>query len=100
MNPESLYAPVYEGDGHPLLMIDKYKSNDSEEIKIVDKIALCQILKSLEPRERKVIILRYFKEKTQTQIAKILGISQVQVSRIEKKVIDNIRKNLKQYNTY
>ena len=61
---------------------------------MVDKIALRQVLETLKPRERQIIILRYFKEKTQVQISKLLGISQVQVSRIEKKILEDIRKKI------
>jgi RNA polymerase sporulation-specific sigma factor len=70
------------------------ESNDNE-VDLVDKIDLRQVLKTLKPRERQIIILRYFKEKTQVQIAKMLGISQVQVSRIEKKILEDIRKKIK-----
>jgi len=52
-------------------------------------------LDTLKPREKQIIVLRYFKEKTQVQIAKMLGISQVQVSRIEKKILEEIRKKIK-----
>lgn len=95
ISPESLNSPVYEGESNPIYLIDRIDSNECEENKVVDKIVLSQILKDLEPKERKIIILRYFKEKTQAQIAKMLGISQVQVSRLEKKIINQIRKKLK-----
>ena len=65
-----------------------------EEEQNVDIIDLKEAIKSLEERERQVIMLRYFKDMTQQQIAKILGISQVQVSRIEKKVLENMRETM------
>ena len=65
-----------------------------EEEQNVDIIDLKEAIKSLEERERQVIMLRYFKDMTQQQIAKILGISQVQVSRIEKKVLENMREKM------
>ena len=65
-----------------------------EEEQNVDIIDLKEAIKSLEERERQVIMLRYFKDMTQQQIAKILGISQVQVSRIEKKVLENMREKI------
>ncbi len=93
--PESLYSAVAEGDNSPILLIDRVNSeNNSSEIDLVDKIALRQILDTLSPRERQIIILRYFKEKTQVQIAKMLGISQVQVSRIEKKILQDIKRKI------
>ncbi len=94
--PESLYNTVGETDTSSVQLIDRInnESNDNE-VDLVDKIDLRQVLKTLKPRERQIIILRYFKEKTQVQIAKMLGISQVQVSRIEKKILEDIRKKIK-----
>lgn len=93
--PESLFNPVGDGDNDSILLIDKLNDDCNEnETNIIDKIALKQILNTLKPRERQIIILRYFKEKTQVQIAEILGISQVQVSRIEKKILSEIRNKI------
>ena len=94
-SPESLYSTVNEGDNSPILLIDRINGGgDSGEVDLIDKIALRQVLDTLQPREKQIIILRYFKEKTQVQIAKMLGISQVQVSRIEKKILEEIRKKI------
>lgn len=93
--PESLYSAVAEGDSSPVLLIDRIDGDaGSDELDLIDKIALRQILESLNPRERQIIVLRYFKEKTQLQIANLLGISQVQVSRIEKKILQDIRNKI------
>ncbi len=94
-SPESLFNPVVDGENSSLMLIDKLNDqcNDSEA-DIIDKISLRQILDTLKPREKQIIILRYFKEKTQVQIAKQLGISQVQVSRIEKKILDDLRNRI------
>jgi len=93
--PESLYSTIGEGDNNPVLLIDRINGqNNNNEIDLIDKIALRQILDTLNPREKQIIILRYFKEKTQFQIAKSLGISQVQVSRIEKRILADIRKKI------
>ncbi|MCX7710497.1 MAG: RNA polymerase sporulation sigma factor SigF [Clostridia bacterium] len=93
--PESLYNTVKEGDSNPILLIDRINSEGiNHELDIIDRIALRQILETLKPREKQIIILRYFKEKTQMQIAKTLGISQVQVSRIEKKILEEIRQKI------
>ncbi len=95
MAPESLYSTVNEGDSTPVLLIDRIDSDSSDnEHDIIDRIALQQILDTLPSREKQIIILRYFQEKTQVQIAKMLGISQVQVSRIEKKILEEIRKKI------
>ncbi|MDP4179611.1 MAG: RNA polymerase sporulation sigma factor SigF [Bacillota bacterium] len=95
-SPESLYSTVCEGDNSPIYLIDRIDSEaENKEVDIIDKIALREVLKTLKPRERQIIVLRYFNEKTQTQIAKILGISQVQVSRIEKRILEDIRDKIK-----
>lgn len=87
----SLDEVVYQDDGSPIYAIDKI-SDENKEIGWVEKIVLKDALRKLSPRERKIIFFRYFKDKTQTEIAEILGISQVQVSRIEKKIIEKIKK--------
>ncbi|RCX11277.1 RNA polymerase sigma (RpoX/SigF) subunit [Anaerobacterium chartisolvens] len=94
-SPESLYSTVGEGDNSPMLLIDRINGEaNNNEVELIDKLALRQILDTLGPREKQIIILRYFKEKTQFQIAKLLGISQVQVSRIEKRILQEIRKKI------
>jgi len=95
-SPESLYSTIGEGDNSSTLLIDRINNEGNDnEIDLVDKIDLRKVLDTLKPREKQIIILRYFKEKTQVQIAKMLGISQVQVSRIEKKILEDIRKKIK-----
>ena len=61
----------------------------------VDKFALNDIINKLEERDKKIILMRYFYDKTQSEIAKRLGVSQVQVSRLENKILENIKKKLK-----
>lgn len=93
--PEYLYNNVSEGDNSPIMLIDRVDSEAyPSESELIDKITLMQILDTLEPREKQIIVLRYFKEKTQAQIAKMLGISQVQVSRLEKKILKELRKKI------
>ncbi|NLH97396.1 MAG: RNA polymerase sporulation sigma factor SigF [Clostridiaceae bacterium] len=94
-SPESLFTPINEGDSSSLLLIDRINDNGcSDETDIIDRIALREVMDTLKPREKQIIILRYFKEKTQVQIARMLGISQVQVSRIEKKILEDIRNRI------
>lgn len=93
-SPESLYNTIGESDNSPILLIDRINDEGGSEVDLIDKIAVRQILETLKPREKQIIILRYFKEKTQIQIAKMLGISQVQVSRIEKKILQEIKKKI------
>ncbi len=90
--PEYLYDVIYHDDGAPIHLIDKIGGTDSfEDGDVIDRIMLQDAISKLEPRERQIIFLRYFKDQTQTEIAKVLGISQVQVSRIEKKVLQNMK---------
>lgn len=93
-HPEYLYDVVHQNEGSPLYLIDKISNESEDERDIIDNIVLKEMLSKLKPRDRQVIVLRYFKDKTQTEVANLLGISQVQVSRIEKKIIDEMRKNL------
>lgn len=86
--PDSINREIYSDSDAEFS--DKLQSSDCEE-KIVNKIAVQNILKTLNPRERQVLVLRYFKGKTQAEIAPIIGVSQVQVSRIEKKAFERIR---------
>ena len=67
---------------------------DVADKNITEKLALKEALRNLDTKSRQIIVLRYFKDKTQIQVAKMLGISQVQVSRIEKKVLQEMRKQL------
>jgi RNA polymerase sporulation-specific sigma factor len=93
--PDSLFNTVGEGESSQMLLIDKIDSESNHnEMDLIDKIALRQVVNDLNPREKQIIVLRYFKEKTQFQIAKLLGISQVQVSRIEKRILEDIRKKI------
>lgn len=88
--PISLYTPFDEQDDGSLLMIDRYvQDNQNEEL--FDNIVLREALKDLEERDKKIILLRYFRDKTQSEIAKELNISQVQVSRLETKILEKIR---------
>ena len=91
-----LYDTIHQDDGSPVLLIDKLSENPDENAEIVDKIALKEALSNLDIKSRQIIILRYFKDKTQVQVAKMLGISQVQVSRIEKKVLKIMKDRLRE----
>ena len=81
----------FEDDEEGQQLIDKLPCLDNEE-NTIDKIHLSNIIEGLNERERKLVILRYFRDKTQSEIADSLGVSQVQVSRLESKVIEKIRK--------
>lgn len=91
-----LYDTIHQDDGAPVLLIDKLSEKSIEDDNIIEKIALKEALRSLDSKARQIIMLRYFKDKTQVQVAKMLGISQVQVSRIEKKVLSEMKKKLEE----
>ncbi|SFR81251.1 RNA polymerase sporulation sigma factor SigF [Anaeromicropila populeti] len=91
---ESLYKTIYQGDGNAIYLIDKLEETKDENEMIIDHLALQEILNSLEEKDRNIIKLRYFMNRTQMDIAKELGISQVQVSRIEKKILKTMREKL------
>ena len=91
---ESLYKSVSDSDNNPILLIDKIYSNNDGEEKLVTGVALREAIKNLPVKEKQILMLRYYKEKTQSEVARIIGVSQVQVSRIEKKVLCTLRQNI------
>lgn len=93
---ESLSATVYAKEGEKGLSLEECIPDQRKEENMVERILLQEALAKLTPRERRVILLRYFEDKTQMDIAKIMGISQVQVSRIEKKVLLSLRRNMEE----
>lgn len=90
---ESIYQTVYQGEGSDLYMVDKLAAssecNPNEQL--INHMMLEQEIADLSETERALIRLRYYEEKTQTEVAKLLGISQVQVSRLEKKILQILR---------
>ena len=89
---ENVYSS--DKDGNELNILDTLKSNKDEANLITNKIVLNKIINSLEKRDKEIILLRYYKDKTQSEVGKILGISQVQVSRIEKRILEKMKKEL------
>jgi RNA polymerase sporulation-specific sigma factor len=88
---ESIYEKIDE-EGNELLEV--LKNDEDEQGKIVDKLTVNGLLEKLNTRDRLIINLRYFKDKTQSQVAKILGISQVHVSRIEKRILSDFKNKM------
>jgi RNA polymerase sporulation-specific sigma factor len=93
-NLQYLYEVIHQDDGAPVLLIDKLCEKGEEDTEVIDKLALKEALSNLDSKSRQIIMLRYFKDKTQIEVAKMLGISQVQVSRIEKKVLKIMKDKL------
>ena len=96
LNPvESLEKTISnKNDDTDISLIDKISTGKNEEEIITNKIVVKELIDGLETREREVIMLRFYKEKTQSQVAKILGITQVQVSRIERKILSSMKSKL------
>ena len=92
--PMSIYDSVYNDGGDQIYLLDQLKNEKDEAEFIVDKIAISQILDKLNEKERHIIERRYFKNKTQTELAEELGVSQAQVSRIEKNALERIKKRV------
>lgn len=91
---ESLQKTIYQSDGNEILLQDKLESNENEQERLVNRLALKKVMCELESQEQKIISLRYYYGQTQVQTADCLGISQVQVSRIEKRVLRKMRQLL------
>lgn len=87
--PSSIHETVYENDGDPITLLDQIA--DQNEQKWFDQIALKDAMNDLGERERLIVYLRYYKDQTQSEVAKRLGISQVQVSRLEKKILKQMK---------
>lgn len=88
----SIHETVYENDGDPITILDQISNPDDS--KWFEKIALRDEIDKLNEREKLIIYLRYYKDQTQSQVAERLGISQVQVSRLEKKILDQLKEQL------
>lgn len=89
--PLSLFEKQDDEDG--IELIDKIPSSDNEE-RLVDQIMVRSLIENLPLRERKILLLRFFRDKTQSETAKAVGVSQVQVSRIESRIIECLKKKL------
>ena len=91
---ESLHKTIYQGEGTELSLLDKIPEKENRQEKLLDKVLLEELLGRLEAEERKLIYMRYFQDMTQTEIARQLHISQVQVSRMEKRILKKLKKLL------
>ena len=91
---ESLHKPIYQSDGQEVSLMDRLPWRAEPEEEILDHLFLKELLGGLEKEERQLIYLRYFADRTQAQAGKELGISQVQVSRLEKKILKSMREQI------
>lgn len=91
---ESIYRPIYQKDGDEITLVDKLEDKERKEEGVLNHLMLIQLLNLLGSKERKLIYLRYFEERSQTQIGNEMGMTQVQVSRMEKKILEKLRSDV------
>ncbi|MDS1030124.1 RNA polymerase sporulation sigma factor SigF [Bacillota bacterium LX-D] len=91
--PTSIHETLYQDEGDPIYVLDQLSDNKEHDIWF-DKIAIKEILKNLPEKHRQVIMMRFFLDKTQMEIAQAIGLSQVQISRIERQALKNIKELL------
>ncbi len=95
MDPVSLYDPVYsDNGGDTLCVMDQVRDTKNTDENWTDRIALKEAMKRLDDRERRILSLRFYEGKTQMEVSAEVGISQAQVSRLEKGAINTIKKNI------
>ncbi|MEJ6951007.1 SigB/SigF/SigG family RNA polymerase sigma factor [Natronospora cellulosivora (SeqCode)] len=94
-NPTSIYQTINNDSEKEMYLLDNLEDEQAEEdISNFDKLELVEILRELDPRSKKIIFMRYFEDKTQREIAEEIGVSQVQISRLEKKILKELREAL------
>lgn len=96
MEVESIHKTLQQGDGSELTLADKVAAVGDDKEELLNKMLLTQLLEGLEEKERRLICMRYFDDKTQMEVAKALGISQVQVSRLEKRILIRMRERMRE----
>lgn len=90
----SIYEETYTSGDDNRSILDKLSTQKDEASNVVDKVAIKQLIEKLDTREKQIILLRFYKDKTQSEVAKVLGITQVQVSRLEKKILNSMKLKL------
>jgi RNA polymerase sporulation-specific sigma factor len=91
--PGSIYETLYQDEGDPIFLLDQL-SDPKDHQPWIDNLALREVLDKLPERHRQVILMRFFEDKTQTEVAEIVGLSQVQISRIERQALKTMREFL------
>lgn len=91
---ESINEESYDNDSNGETKVSKISNGKDETAILIDKICINNLIEELEAREKQIILLRYYRGKTQSEVAKLLGISQVQISRIEKKILLSMREKI------
>lgn len=94
VDPISLYDPVYSDSGDSVYVLDQISDNSSTDESWLDSIAIGNAMQSLSPREKRILTLRFYNGKTQTEVSREIGISQAQISRLEKNALQKVRKQM------
>ena len=93
-DPVSLYDPIYNDGGDVILVMDQISDNEDKEEKWISGISISDAMDRLSEKEKKILSMRFFQDKTQTEIANEIGISQAQVSRLEKNALNSMKKHI------
>ena len=91
---ESIHKTIYENDGNAIYLIDKIVSEEDEKEEVINHMLIEELMRDLNDEERQLIQMRYYENKTQTEIANVIGVSQVQVSRMEKRILLKMRQQI------
>ena len=94
LEPISLYDPIYADNGDALYVLDQIKDDNSNDEVWLDNIAIKNAIKVLNKREKDILLMRFYRGKTQTEVSQEIGISQAQVSRLEKSALLKMRKHM------
>jgi len=94
VDPVSLFDPVYSDGGDTVCVMDQVRDTRNTDESWLDRIALREAVDKLSPREQRILAMRFYDGKTQMEVSGEIGISQAQVSRLEKNAISTIRRNL------
>jgi RNA polymerase sporulation-specific sigma factor len=94
-DPVSLFEPIYHDGGDPIYVMDQISDERNQDISWVEEIAIREALQKLNDREKRILAMRFFEGKTQMEVADEIGISQAQVSRLEKAAISHMQKHIK-----
>ena len=94
LEPISLFDPIYTDNGDSLYVLDQIRDESSDDEIWLDNIAIKNAITTLNDRERRILLLRFYNGKTQTEVSEEIGISQAQVSRLEKNALQKMRKQM------
>ena len=92
LEPISLYEPIYTDNGDSLYVLDQIRDDNSNDEIWLDNIAIKNAIKTLGEREKRILLMRFYQQKTQTEVSEEIGISQAQVSRLEKSALEKMKK--------